>query len=67
MLGVRSIWLPGVSAGVLAGSDSSRMDGAVKAETGRSTAEQIGPNVWCMSCNSASFPPGGNASHLSFR
>lgn len=41
MLRVSFIRLLGVSDGVLAVSDSKRMDGLVKSGTGRSTAEQI--------------------------
>jgi len=65
-LRVSFIKLLGVSDGVLAVSDSKRMDGLVKSGTGRSTAEQIGLNVQYISDSSASCPPGGNASHLPF-
>lgn len=66
MLGVSFIRVLGVSDGVLAVSDSKRMDSLVKSGTGRCTAEQTGLNVQYISSNSASFPPGGNASHLPF-
>lgn len=66
MLGVSFIKVLGVSDGILAVSDSKRMDYLVRSGTGRSTAEQIGLNMQYISGNSASFPPGGNASHLPF-
>lgn len=66
MLGISFIKLLGISDGILDVSDSKRMDGLVKSGTGRSTAEQIRMNVQYISGNSASFPPGGNASHLPF-
>lgn len=66
MLGVSFIKVLGVSDGILAVSDSTRMDNLVRSGTGRSTAEQIGLNMQYISGNSASFPPRGNASHLPF-
>lgn len=45
MLGVIFIKLLGVSDGILAVSDSKRMDGLVKSRTGRSTVKQIRLNV----------------------
>lgn len=66
MLGVSFIKVLGVSDGVLSVSDSKRMDGLVKSGTGKSTAEQMGLNMQYILGNSASFSPGGNASHLPF-
>lgn len=45
MLGVSFIKVLGVSDGILAVSDSTRMDNLVRSRTGRSTAEQIGLNM----------------------
>lgn len=66
MLGISFIKVLGESNGVLAVSDSKRMDGLAKSGSGRSTAEQIGLNVQYISGNSASSPLGGNANHLPF-
>lgn len=63
VVGVSFIKILGVSDGILAVSDSKRMDGLVKSGTGRSIA---GLKVQYVSGNSASFPSGGNASHLPF-